>query len=201
MTTINKHLLPLALESFLGTIRSGWDAPPPDIPNHGIQVARFSGTASNPAVVSTVGLGDIDLASRQSGRQINLEILMPEGSSFNILAAMLFDISSQIIEKKEAILRGDYLKLKTLGYFGDWFGLYFTNPIFIDGETEINCDSKKIVLAWAIPIKQPEARFIDAKGWEAWEELLEENFGTLADLDRSAFVVDKFGGGAVSAKT
>lgn len=101
---------------------------------------------------------------------------------------MLFDAAAQLLDSREAVLRGDYLKLTANG-LGDWFGIYFTMPIFLSGAHSVEVGEHSVALAWGIPIKRAESRFIDANGWELWEEVLDANFDDLIGFDRSVFVV------------
>ena len=140
-----------------------------------------------PPVVATLGLSNHILISRQSKRGIRIELICTEGGDRELLVRLLMMVSQRILRSHEAVLRGDWLDINDLS--NDWFGLYMTLPIFVhEADHAVQAGNEIVNLVWAVPIKQAEAHFIDQSGWQAWEDLLDENFDKLADFGRASFV-------------
>ncbi len=179
--------LPMKLESVFGPIREGWAVPAIGTVETGVQVVSFAGTRLTPPVLATLGLSGHILTSGQSQRGIRIELVCPEGADRKLLVPLLMMVSQRIIQSHDAVLRGDWLNIS--GVSSDWFGFYMTLPIFIDEvDHAVQAGNEIVNLVWAIPIKQAEAHFIDQSGWQAWEDVLEENFGKLSDPRRASFI-------------
>ena len=184
---IGGQSLPMKLESVFGPIREGWAVPAIETVEAGVQVVSFAGTRFTPPVLATLGLSDHILNSRQSQRGIRIELVCPEGTDRTLFVPLLMMVSQRIIQSHDAVLRGDWLSIS--GLSSDWFGFYMTLPIFIDEvDHAIQAGNEIVNLVWAIPIKQAEAYFIDRSGWQAWEDVLENNFDKLSDPCRASFV-------------
>lgn len=179
--------LPMKLESVFGPIREGWAVPAIGTVEAGVQVVSFAGTRWTPPVLATLGLSGHILTSRQSQRGIRIELVCPEGTDRTLVVPLLMMVSQRMIQSHDAVLRGDWLNIS--GLSSDWFGFYMTLPIFIDEvDHAIQAGNEIVNLVWAIPIKQAEANFIDQSGWQAWEDVLEENFDKLSDPCRASFI-------------
>lgn len=179
--------LPMRLESVFGPIREGWAVPAIGTIEAGVQVVSFAGTRWTPPVLATLGLSDHILTQRHSQRGIRIELVCPEGTDRMLLVRLLMMVSQRMIQSHDAVLRGDWLNIS--GLSSDWFGFYMTLPIFINEvDHAVQAGNETVNLVWAIPIKQAEACFIDRSGWQAWEDVLEENFDKLSDPCRASFI-------------
>lgn len=179
--------LPMKLESVFGPIQEGWAAPAIGTVEPGVQVVSFAGTRLTPPVLATLGLSDHILTSRQSQRGIRIELVCVEGGDVAHLAPLMMMMSQRIAQSHHAVLRGDWLDIS--GLSSDWSGFYMTLPIFIDEvDHAVQAGNEIVNLVWAIPIKQAEAHFIDQSGWQAWEDVLEENVDKLSDPRRASFI-------------
>lgn len=183
-----KRSLPERLESLLGPIQEGWSRAPDGQLLSKIQVVAFGGTTRSPPVLSTLGLSDETLTSRQSRNRIRFELICPEGGDANLLAAIFFDVSGKIIQSGSAVLRGDCVSITGEG-MGDWFGVYMSIPLFLDeSNRQLEMGDSTVNLIWGIPVKRAEAKFIERAGWEKWEDILDANFSELGDLRRASFI-------------
>ncbi len=179
--------LPMKLESVFGPIQEGWAGPAIGTVEPGVQVVSFAGTRSTPPVLATLGLSDHILTSRQSQRGIRIELVCVEVGDVAHLVPLMMMVSQRIVQSHDAVLRGDWFNIS--GLSSDWSGFYMTLPIFIDEvDHAVQAGNEIVNLVWTIPIKQAEAHFIDRSGWQAWEDVLEENLDKLSDPRRASFI-------------
>lgn len=183
MTSIDRHL-----ERYLGTIARGWGATNEN--PGGVQVCLFEHQPAPEAVTyATLGLSHHVLAMAND-RTVRQELLLPvfRTSASDDLVKLLLHVADQVLERHEAPLRGEVFRLgHPLCAGASCQHLYATIPvIFPDGLATCEETSPPTVCIWLVGITDREARWIDAEGWEAFEDQLEHLDPPLLDPCRAS---------------
>ena len=67
--------------------------------------------------------------------------------------------------------------------------VYCTIPVFFDDDfCAYEESSPPTVMVWVLPIYKSEADYIEANGWESFEDLLEEKDPDLCSLEREPVI-------------
>ena len=79
------------------------------------------------------------------------------------------------------MLRGEVIPLSTeLAERMGFSAVYCTIPVFFDDDfCAYEESSPPTVMVWVLPIYKSEADYIEANGWESFEDLLEEKATSL----------------------
>lgn len=185
MNTINidKHL-----EKYLGEISTGWS----DNNSPGIQIVLFKSQPSlSTNTYSTLGLSNSVLTIKGT-KKVRQELLLSVNGLLgtNVWTNLLLFISSEMVQKSRALLRGELIEFKEPIINGsDFYGIYVTIPVLFDSNFQVysNGDSE-VVLVWLIPVTRNECIFIHNYGWSKFEDLLEEKNIDLTNLERESVI-------------
>jgi Suppressor of fused protein (SUFU) len=165
------------LEKFLGKIEEGWstDADGRTLP---FQVVRLSrAPIADCDAFSTLGLSQHQMQSQKSGRRIAQEFVMLIRrcrTGFGI-PGLLQQVASEALKEKRALLRGEVVGPRGLLWKGGTMeALYVSLPVYLPDEfAECAISSElRVVFSWLVPIGPSEARYVSARGWEAFERAL-----------------------------
>lgn len=177
------------IESSLGEMDYGWGFK--ECIN-GIQVARFK---NQPFIGSTtyVSLGLSEFVLPMSGgRTVSQELLFSAYDCFSSeqIASFMLTFCDYVIERKQALLRGDVVgPASTLIPGATVNSIYASIPSVFKGELGTYYHSSPAtVIVWLIPLLSAEAAFIKSNGWSRFEDILEANNPDLWDLKRSSIV-------------
>jgi hypothetical protein len=180
----------LHLEGQLGKMRRGW-------PYEGGNrfVVEFADRPSKGATTyATLGLSDTPLP-QASGPAIRQELVFAcRRSNWKEAADLLSLVVTDVRGRGRSLDRGE-----VLGPAGPLFpkspfeALYCAPPVyypdalgFLDGVA-----GSPLVIVWLLPITRAEAKFVEQRGWPAFEDLLEQQDLDLTDLDRPSFTLPK----------
>lgn len=177
------------VEKFLGKISRGWKE---QLSSDGLQVVCFENMPFEYVdSFLTVGLSHHELrVSVEKG--VRQELILPvsgRGSNEMIVSLLLF-ICGLILKDHRALLRGQVIRLpKDVAMELGFDAVYCAIPVFMDGKfATFNGSQPPTVIVWIIPIYGSEADYIDAYGWDQFEELLEEKDPNLFTLEREAII-------------
>lgn len=95
----------------------------------------------------------------------------------NEIISFLTSFSEYIIDRKKGVLRGDVISFDfNMTSETEMNSLYFSLPFYFEDDLqELMLPDKSIVFPLIIPIYKEEVKLIEEKGWEKFEEFLEEN--------------------------
>jgi hypothetical protein len=182
------------LEGRLGRLVYGWSRNPDGEPMP-FQVARFEGGAYEGVLgFATVGLGLHELESPTTGRPLHLELTLcvHEVVGERNVPALMQQVALRVLESGQALLRGDVIELG--GYViaeTAMTGLYATMPVYFD-ESFATCSTEngtETAIVWLVPVHPSEAEFVRTRGWQAFEEVLQEQDPDLFDPLRAPLVL------------
>lgn len=108
----------------------------------------------------------------------------------NEISSFLTSFSEYLIDRKIGVHRGDVLSFDfTMTSETKMNSLYFSLPFYFDDDLqELKLEDRSIIFPLIIPIYSSEALLIEQKGWEKFEEFLEDNeIGDLWDLNRNEY--------------
>lgn len=173
------------LEKHLGKIaRSSW----PEERKYNISVSIFPNQPfERMNTYSTLGLNFYDV-----GFKSNFELLFVCSDIWNELeiSAFLQRVAEYLVSNRKAILRGDIVYLpRTVINGSQMKALYVAIPFYFDDDIQAISDGEKsVVFPLLIPIYEKEAELVETKGWNAFEDFLEDNqVDNLWDLKRKPF--------------
>ncbi|MDX3775727.1 suppressor of fused domain protein [Chromatiaceae bacterium AAb-1] len=176
-------------EKFLGKLSKGWKE---ELSSGELQVVCFKDSPFE-FVDSflTVGLSHHVLKISDS-KEVRQELIFPISNlnMTDMVVSFLFFVCDLILEKHNALLRGQVIRLpvdaaKTLGFDA----VYCTIPVFMEDDfATIGGSQPPIVIVWSIPIYVSEADYIDLNGWSKFEDLLEEKNPDLFSLEREPII-------------
>lgn len=175
------------MESFLGPIDGGWSesASGERLP---FKVLRFAGAPIPGATTyTTLGVSDVALTI-PDGRLVRQEFVFSAYERFGSaqIVTMLHDVAVDLVSRGGALLRGSVCAA-TFELPGVASELYSAIPVFFPDEFQAwRGSDPPTVFVWLVPITTAERHFVEAKGWEAFEQLLEAQDPDLLDLNRPA---------------
>lgn len=108
----------------------------------------------------------------------------------NEIASFLNSFAEYLIDCKKGIKQGDIETFNfTMTSETEMNSLYFTLPFYFDDDLqELKLEDRYIIFPLIIPIYDEEAHLIRDKGWNSFEEFLEENeIDNLWDLNREKY--------------
>jgi hypothetical protein len=186
METVNPVTLPEHYEKHLGQIARGWSD---EKRMHGIQVVSFE-RQPEPGVKTYATLGlSRHIVELPHSKEIRQELLLSANDSFPSasVAGLVLSLAEHVLRRGRALLRGEVVGPATPVISGSALtAIYVTNPSpFNDSLSEYKCEYPPIVFAYLIPITTFESALIQKKGWNWFEEQLEEQNPDIWDLMRS----------------
>ncbi|WNB76607.1 suppressor of fused domain protein [Methylomonas koyamae] len=173
------------VESYLGEIDQGWNAPPES--KNRFSVARFRNQpVEGMSTYVTLGLNHHILLMKKIEIRQELVFSVFESVPSDEIVSFLFRLIDLILSKHEALLRGQVIGPgKPLFSESPMNAIYTSMPvIFEEGFNTFNGSSPPTILVWLIPIFESEARYVQEYGWEAFEDILEKEDPDLWDLKR-----------------
>lgn len=176
------------LETHLGPIRAGWKME--SAPGGRLFIVEFADQPVEGAVTyATLGLSEHTLR-QEDGPPICQELLfsLREGEARPEDAVLLMKtLVAPVLESRRSLDRGQVLgpagpvlEGSTLEAFYCSFPAYFPEELAV-----FRGVTPAVFFVWLIPITRDEARFIEQRDWESFEELLEEQDPELLDLRRT----------------
>lgn len=178
------------LESRLGRLVHGWSTDPDGEPIP-FQVARFDGGRNGEVLsLATIGLSRRPMTSPVSGRPLHLELVLSVHRLIGErnLPAVLQQVGQNMLSTGRAIVRGEVVEMEGNVVSGsDLSALYATLPVYFDDAfATCRCeDGADVAIVWLVPVHGSEVAFIRAKGWDAFEELVERADPDLLDPTRN----------------
>ncbi len=176
-------------EKYLGRVEQGWKDNDSDVD---LQIVSFKDSPSE-TVTTFLSLGMsnqiLDLSENKKVRQ---EIVFSVYSEIisGMVVSFLISLSEAILGRGKAVLRGEVIPLSAeLEERIGFNAAYCTIPVFFDdGFCTYDGSSPSTVMVWVIPIYQSEAEYIEANGWESFEDLLEKKDPDLCSLKRDPVI-------------
>lgn len=179
--TVYEHM-----EAHLGPIARGWA---PKEGALGIQVSLFEHTPE-PGIntFSTLGLSKhvLDIGHEQA-KPVRQELLFSASSAHPVdaVASFLMTFAEHIATSQRGLLRGEVIEGRPLIEGVAATGVYASIPVFWPDEFHVFEDSSpSTVFVWLLPIGKAEAELIASKGWNHFEDYLEEAEVDFWNLDR-----------------
>ncbi|GEN69618.1 suppressor of fused domain protein [Chryseobacterium rhizosphaerae] len=110
--------------------------------------------------------------------------------SKNEIASFLTSFSEFLIEQNKGVKQGDVISFDfTITSETKMNSLYFTLPFYFDENLQqLDLDERSVIFPLIVPVYYDEAQLIREKGWNSFEEFLEENeIDNLWDLNRESY--------------
>ena len=110
--------------------------------------------------------------------------------SKNEITSFWTSFSEYLIEQNKGVKRGDVISFDfPIISQTKMNSLYFTLPFYFDDDLQqLDLDDRSIIFPLIIPVYYEEAQLIKEKGWNNFEEFLEENeIDDLWDLSRESY--------------
>jgi hypothetical protein len=125
-------------------------------------------------------------------KKVRQELVFPVSGAalqVSVVSCLLF-ICDLILKGHDALLRGEVIRLPEEGARELGFeAVYCAIPVFMDDAfATFDGSQPPTVIVWIIPIYGSEADYVDANGWDKFEELLEEKDPDLFSLEREAII-------------
>ena len=113
------------------------------------------------------------------------ELLLCCDKSFDA-AGLLRWAAQQILESSFGLMRGAVLSLdEPIAPGSRLVALYATYPVYHDEKLAVwRGSDPATAVVWLVPVTYAEAKFVEKKGWEVFEELLEKRDPDLVDFTR-----------------
>lgn len=94
--------------------------------------------------------------------------------------------AEQVLESGFGLMRGAVLSLdEPIAPGSRLVALYATYPVYHDEKLAVwRGSDPPTAIVWLVPVTYAEAKFVEKKGWEVFEELLEKRDPDLADFTR-----------------
>jgi len=180
------------LEGTLGRISAGFskDADKRALP---FQIALFEdGPLEGTSALCTLGLSNTELkmGNNKSVRQEFL-MLFRGKSGFQNLPGILQQVGTEALETGKGHLRGEVIGPRGQLVEGSAAeALYIAAPVYFPDEFHVFRPDRgePIIIVWLVPITRAEAKFVRDRGWDKFEDLLQEHDPDLADLERESMV-------------
>lgn len=178
------------LERHLGRIKRGWQ----EDGGEGVQVVQYEGEIyEGSSVYSTLGLSKYCLEGKEGGEVIRHEVFFISRDDYGTknIPTILQQISNVALWEGKSYLRGDYIKMKGEVFEGTGkVAMYVSNPVYFEESFSVYDNGKDIpiVSVWVFPIFEDEVKMLSEKGWNYFEDKLEEVDPDLIDLYRESIV-------------
>ncbi len=176
-------------ENHLGSIVKGWKD---NNSKNNLQIVSFLDCPGETAS-TFLSLGMSDQVLKMNGSsQVRQELVFSvyTVSISNLIVSFLMSLCEGILGKGKALLRGEVIPLSSeLAERIGFEFVYCTIPVFFDDDfCSYDETSPSTVMVWVLPIYRSEADYIAEKGWEIFEDLLEEKDPDLCSLERDPIV-------------
>lgn len=173
-----------ALEQDFGPIQEGWTVPV-EGHSHTLQIVRLEAWDGH-ITYATLGLSQFPLSSPSGQRRLHLELLMRfrREQPGDWPRTPICNLALEMIGRDLAVVRGDCIGPRGPLRPGSKFeALYCTSPVFLEDARHMLIDEagRGIALVWVVPVTAEEARLRRDRGWDALEDRLDAEFGTLFD--------------------
>lgn len=180
------------LEGSLGYISRGWSKTLSgvDMPFQVVEYEEgkpFEGTIT----YSTLGFSNIALNKGNSAGVIRHELFLslPVELKNSNAPAVLQQVGMIVLSKDKAYSRGDVIQGEGYLFEGYKFNtLYVSSPVYFPDDFHVYEGTETVVQISLFPIFDEEAKFIEANGWEAFEDILEQKEADLIDLSRGSMI-------------
>lgn len=105
------------------------------------------------------------------------------------ITSFLSWFANLIIETQKPLLRGDIIFLPRNIEKSSMNALYVATPFYFDETFQVlECNGNNVIFPLLIPLYEHEAKFIQSKGWQEFENFLyKEQIENLYDLNRQSF--------------
>jgi Suppressor of fused protein (SUFU) len=160
------------LEANLGEIAGSWDTDP-DGSELPFRIVHYAGKAApGTEIFSTLGLSDYQLGEHDA--RIELLMIAPLGLTSGTIPPILLHAGLLPIDADAVPDLGDtYLAVEELGEVSPMDALYVGRPLYQPaGFNPFDNGTDRVAFWWLIPIYDNEAEFVEAEGWEAFEQLM-----------------------------
>lgn len=174
------------LETHIGKIEKGYID---QERQNRISVSTFSDQPFNDLkTYSTLGLNRYNL-----GYKSFFELLFVCHKSYNAekTSSFLSHFADYLINNRYYLLRGDVIPLpRKIIDSSDMDCLYISLPFYFDTDIQVlHTEDRNIVFPLLIPIYSSEAKIIEQKGWDSFEDFLSKiEADNLWDLNRAPYV-------------
>lgn len=175
-------------ERFLGPVRSGWMAAPTG-ERMPFQVVRWSrGSDVGSMTYSSLGMSRHRLQGR-GGDAVRQEFVLLTTPSLPVeyVLSVLNDAGRAALDVGRGLRQGDVLGPVPPPVPGSSMAaLYVALPVYFPDEFAVHRprDGAEVEVLWLVPVSQRESDFVEAYGWEAFEELLATQDPDLVDVYR-----------------
>lgn len=158
----------------------------------GFDLYRFENVPFEGALTfCSAGMSENPL-KQADGSLVRNEILFTTYPPFlnDELYNLLFAAGNMFLEEQRAVTLGQLMMLEEPIVKGSAMeALFFYSPVYFPDEMYLyDMTDPPVVFAWAIPVTQKEAEFIEENGHEAFSDLLNDEDPDLADLLRESVV-------------
>ena len=176
-------------EKFLGPVRSGWMAGPTG-DRMPFQVVRWTqGSDVGSMTYSSLGLSRHRLQGR-GGVETRQELVLLATPSLPVeyVLTVLNDAGRAALDVGRGLRQGDVLGPVAPPVPGSAMAaLYVAMPDYFPDELALYepGDGPPVEVLWLVPVSAREYDFVEAYGWEAFEDLLEAQDPDLVDVYRS----------------
>lgn len=177
------------IEQHLGRIEGGWskDAHGQALP---VQVVLLGKSpVAGAKVLCTLGLSNVALGVGDGARRLREElvVMFREEDGERNLPAVLQQLAMEALSRDRAYSVGDVIgprdELRTGSALS---AFYVALPVYMPDSFQVcRTAPEPIVFGWLVPITRSEAKFIEARGADAFEDLLEAAEPDLLDFGRS----------------
>lgn len=147
--------------------------------------------AAGVTTLATLGLSTAVL-SMGGNREVRQELLLAfaDADGTEELAKLLLSVAEGMLDRGRALARGEVIGNHPSTPVGTVPPeLYASMPVvYPQGLTTLADSNPATVFVWLVPLRVPETEFIRAKGWNAFEDLLQDADPDLFDLRRVSIV-------------
>lgn len=176
------------MEKHLGTIAEGYEADS----EGAVSVLRFENIPEKEVVTyTTLGLSEhvLKVSEFKSVRQELIFSAYREYSSDDIVS-FLISFSDYICIKHDALLRGEVIGPSSSIVKGtNMNSIYASIPVLYRNDLRTYYGSDPAtVFVWLIPLTDQESMYVKDRGWEDFEDALENSEVDLWDLNRPSLV-------------
>ena len=177
------------LETHLGPSRAGSRDP-----KTGIQTIYFDDQPAEASVtLTTLGLSNRVL-EREDGNKMRQELLFASYEDLDEWRpdVHVLHVADELAEKQKALKRGQVIALEGVLFpESELEAFYCAAPVYWPAEVQRwEGADPAVVVVWLVPITADEATFIEANGWKAFEELLDQSDPDLFDLRRASMLAE-----------
>jgi hypothetical protein len=173
------------IEKHLGKIVEGWA---PETGKFNIQVVRFDATPlKGVSTYSTLGLSNFVLNINEKKVRQEFVFSVYDHYSASEVASFLMTFAEYIADTGNGLLRGSIKMGGALIDDAVSNGVYASVPVFFADEFNVfDSTVPPVVFVWLIPISDKDADFIEANGWNEFEDRLEQNDCDFWSLNRNS---------------